>query len=595
MNPISNKNQSNVDIFHTEYNITLLKQYLHQDATRNGYSDKQARQFVESTVQKHRRNLFGVNSLAQSLGKRSFTFFCLYYLQDYFVPKPDNTLRSLAPIHYEIWNELEAMFIDDEHDKQLFVLPRGSAKTTVVNTSLSTWLHCYKNSIYTLMLANTENDAIEFVNSVKIAFNNPYIKNTFGELVQPRKRTVNQLELELDNNTKLKAYSSQTSVRGTRYTSTEGIFRPTCVLADDYISENDILTDESKTKKYIRWQKDVEDAGDTRVVRDGQLIKSGTKFLVIGTPLATGDFIDAISNDPTYKLFHRSVVDFDIDEYMENNEQWQQFRNILFDNKRDNPLHDAKEYYILNKPQMEFPTIWDKYQCDDLAIEYFNKRLAFMQEKMCNVKNIGNKWFKSNRTMPQLELEEYTFTRTMLTIDTAGVKSKNKQRSDYFAFVVGSLSDNGFKYVRKGQLKKFNEFDEYINHVIELLKEFTDISHVYIEKNTYSGLDVDAIQNKLSNHHELVNRNITFINEMQRRNKDEKISTIVSDVNNGRIIFCSDRVGDKFLNQVMNFAGQQFSLHDDAPDCLAEFVNRIDDIKTNNNRIRTIDRRLLGV
>lgn len=406
---------------------------------------------------------------------------------------------------------------------------------------------------------------------------------------------MNQLELELDNNTKIKAYSSQTSVRGTRYASTEGVFRPTVVLADDYISENDILTDESKQKKYIRWQKDVEDAGDTRVVRNGKMIKSGTKFLVIGTPLATGDFIDSISNDPTYKLFHRSVVNFDVDDYFDDHEHWQQFRSILFDNKRDSPLNDAKEYYLLNKPHMEFKTIWDKYQCDDLAIEYFNKRLAFMQEKMCNVENIGDKWFTSNRTMPQLELEENTFTKTMLTIDTAGVTNVDKSRSDSFAFVVGSLSDNGFKYVRTAQLRKFNEFDDYIDHVIELLKIHTDISHCFIEKNQYGGLDLDRIKTGLKNHDELTNRKITFINEMQRKNKDEKISTIVSDVNNGRIIFCSDRTESKFLQQVMDFAGQQFSKNDDAPDCLAEFANRIEDIEDVNRRIQSMDRRLLGI
>lgn len=592
MKPISSKK----DIYNTKENIILLKQYLYKDAIKHGLSDTKARQFVENTVQKHRNNLFGKNSLAQSLGKRSFPFFCLYYLQDYFVPKPDNSLRPLAKVHYEIWEELEDIFINHTHDKQLFVLPRGLGKTTVINTALSTWAHCYKKSIYTLMLANTENDAIEFVNSVKIAFNNDYIKNSFGELVQPRKRTVNQLELELDNNTKIKAYSSQTSVRGTRYTSTDGIFRPTCVLADDYISENDILTDESKQKKYTRWVKEIEDAGDAPVYRNGKLVKPGTKFLVIGTPLAQGDFIDSISNDPTYKKFHRSVVNFDVDEYFENHEHWQQFRNILFDNKRDNPLQDAKEYYILNKPHMEFKTIWDKYQCDELAIEYFNKRLAFMQEKMCNVKNIGNKWFKSNRTMSHKEIESLNFTKTLLAIDPAGVKSKNKSRSDYFAFVVGSLADNGFKYVRTGQLKKFNEFDEYINHVVNLLKKFKDITHVFVEKNTYNGLDVDSIKNEFEKHNDLKSRNITFINEMQRKNKDEKISTIVSDVNNGRIIFCEERVETKFLQHIMDFAGQQFSVHDDAPDCLSEFANRIDDIKTsNNNRIRSIDRRLLGI
>ncbi len=46
------------------------------------------------------------------------------------------------------------------------------------------------------------------------------------------------------------------------------------------------------------------------VFRNGKLIKPATKFLVLGTPLAQGDFIDAISKNPEYKVFHRSVVDF---------------------------------------------------------------------------------------------------------------------------------------------------------------------------------------------------------------------------------------------------------------------------------------------
>src|SRR5699024_8006028 len=109
-------------------------------------------------------------------------------------------------------------------------------------------------------------------------------------------------------------------------------------------------------------------------------------------------------------------------------------------------------------------------------------------------------------------------------------------------------------------------------------KQFTDITHVYIEKNQYGGLDLDKLQHDMKSHDELKDRRITFINEMQRRNKDEKISTIVSDVNNGRIIFCEDRVEQEFLQQVMDFRGQIFSVHDDAPDCLAELVTRIDDL-----------------
>lgn len=571
--------QQQQDIIYTKYNISILKAYLYKDAINNGLTQSQARQFVESIVHKHRNNLFGTNSLAQSLGKRSFTFFCLYYLQDYFVPKPDNLNRELAPVHYEIWQELESMFLRNTHDKQQFILPRGVGKTTVVDMALSVWLHSYKLSTYTLVLANLQDDAEGFLDNTKKAFNSPYIVHTFGELVQPRKRTVNKLELELDNDTKIKAYSSSTSVRGTSYISSNGIYRPTCIIADDYISENDILTEDSKNKKYIRYQKEVEDSGDTAVYRDGKLIKPATKFIVIGTPLAQGDFIDSIKNNVEYKTFHRSIVDFDVDDYFNNNKYWQQYKSILFDTKRDNPVNDAREYYLLNKPHMEFPTIWNKYDCErDVARDYFTKRLAFMQEKMCNVANIGDKWFKSNRTMPLLEVEDNTFTKTMLSVDPAGVKNKNKAKSDYFAFVVGSLSDNNFKFVRTAQLRKFDEFDEYINHVILLLKDFDDITHVYIEKNTYNGLDVDAIKNEINKHDDLKNRNITFINEMQRKNKDEKISTIVDAVNNGRIIFCEDRTESDFLKQVMDFSGQMFSYHDDAVDCLAEFANRIDDI-----------------
>ncbi|WBL16367.1 hypothetical protein [Sutcliffiella sp. NC1] len=400
-----------------------------------------------------------------------------------------------------------------------------------------------------------------------------------------------------NNDTKIQAYSSGSSVRGASYISPKGIFRPTCYIADDYIAEADILTNEGKQKKYQKWLKEVEEGGDEAVYRDGKLIKPATKFLVLGTPLAQGDFIDQISKNPEYKVFQRSVVDFDVDEYFDNHEHWKEFRNILFDDKREDSLYDAEQYYKSHKEQMDFTTIWEKYNCFKLAIKYFGKRIAFMQELMCNVENIGDKWFKSNIVKSREEIEENTFTKTMLTIDTAGVKNKDRKRSDSFAFTVGSTATNNFKYVRSGQLRKFNEFDEYINHVIKLLYSFEDITHIYVEKNTYNGLDVERIQQEMAKeeHKKLTSRGIIFINEMQRKNKDEKISTIVSDVNNGRIIFCSERVEKDFLEELMDFAGQKFTLHDDAVDTVAEFANRIDEIEVKNKRIQTLDRRLLGI
>ncbi|MCK0470882.1 hypothetical protein [Halalkalibacter sp. APA_J-10(15)] len=576
--------------FNTTENRKLLREYLYIDFTKNrGLDSSTAKERVKQLIIKHDNNLFGQNSLAYSLGKRSLSFFCQYFLQDFFIPKENNVVRPLAPVHYEVWKQLEDIFIHHKHDKQEFILPRGCAKTTIIDMALSCYLHCYRLSTFTIVLANRELDAVNFVDQTKQALKTPHLVHTFGNLVNPRKRTVNKLELELDNNTKIQAYSSGSSVRGAGYISPKGIYRPMVYIADDYIAESDILTDDSKHKKYQKWLKEVEEGGDEAVYRNGKLIKPATKFLVLGTPLAQGDFIDSISKNPEYKVFHRSVVDFDIDKYFEQHKYWQEFRNILFDDKREDAKEDAKEYYIANKEQMEFQTIWEKYDCYKLALKYFGKRLAFMQELMCSVENIGDKWFKSNITKPSSEIEENTFTKTMLTIDTAGVKNKNKARSDYFAFVVGSQADNGFKYIRKGQLRKFNEFDQYIKHVIDLLKEFEDITHVFIEKNTYNGLDVERIETEILKHESLVKRGITFINEMQRKNKDEKISTIVSDVDNGRIIFCEQGVEKSALDQLMDFSGQQFTLHDDFADCLAEFANRIEEIQV-KKEIKSIPR-----
>ncbi|WP_243356889.1 hypothetical protein [Bacillus litorisediminis] len=560
-----------MDIINTKENRELVLKY-----AIKLYGKEKARELAKN----YQKNYFGFGGLAWQLGKRSLEFFCLYFLQDFFIPKKSNTSRPLAPVHFEVWKVLEDMFIHNTHDKQEFILPRGAAKTTIIDMALSCFLHCYKISNYTIVLANREDDAEKFVDQTKKALQTPYIVNTFGKLVNPKKRTVNKSELELDNDTKIKAYSSGASVRGTSYIAPNGIHRPMVFIADDYISENDILTPESKQKKYQRWLKEVEEAGDEAVEREGEIAKYASKFLVLGTPLAPGDFIDQIRENPEYRVFRRSVVDFDVDEYFENHEHWQNLKKILFDDKRQNSEEDAKQYYMEHKEEMDFPTLWEgKYQCYKLGLKYFTKRLAFMQELMCKCENIGDKWFTSNKVQPKEEIESHSFIKTMLTIDTAGVKNKDKKRADFFAFTVGSLADNGFKYVRLGQIRKFDGFNDYINHVIKILKDYEDITHVFIEKNTYNGLDVEHIENEIARIPELAKRKIIIITEMQRKNKDDKISTIVSDVNNGRIIFCEERVEKEALTQLMEFSGQQFTRHDDFVDSVTEFANRIDEIE----------------
>ena len=82
---------------------------------------------------------------------------------------------------------------------------------------------------------------------------------------------------------------------------------------------------------------------------------------------------------------------------------------------------------------------------------------------------------------------------------------------------------------------------------------------------------------------------------MQKKNKDEKISTIVDDVNNGAIIFVSDAEDSKdAIEQLQDFQGQLYTLHDDFADMTAELNIKIKEIKT-VSKVVFLDRRKLGL
>ncbi|KNY24991.1 terminase [Pseudobacteroides cellulosolvens] len=564
--------------------ITLHKYLTFQLIQEKNYPKAEAKKKATELIRTS-TNLWGKNGLAYYLGQKSFEFFCLYYLQDIFVAKPTNKQRGLAPVHYEMWNFIDEMFIKDYFDKGNMVIPRGCAKTTVCDLALTIWLHCYKQSIFTIIGAKKERDAKQFMDNIRTVFeNNPNIIKTFGKLIDTKKFTVNSEEIELANGTDIQIVSSGASVRGMNY---RGI-RPTCFIGDDFQDEADVLTEEASLKKWDKWCKEIEEFGDTATYRDGIKVGKATKILSIGTIMKNNCLISRLCRQKDYKTLLKRAIILEGGQKIEDifdKDLWLECKRIYFDNKRDNPYQEAKDFYIENKEAMYFPILWeDKWdRFEDLAVKYWKNREAFMTEKMNDAATIGEKKFKSNRTESPEEINKHNFLKTMLCIDPAGTNTKVKgKKKDYFAFLVGSLSDNGFKYCRKGELLKFEhsngkEYDAYIKHTLDLLKKYKDITHIWIEKNTYGGADAIRIREELCKDHELRCRDIEIINTSQNKNKDDKISTIVGDVNNGRIIFNSEDT--EFIEQIMEFQGCNYSAHDDAADITSEFNNRIDEIE----------------
>ena len=568
-----------------ERNRQLLYGAIYQQFIDTGITPKGATTNTEALMLKHVNNLFGFHGLAYSIGSLSIPFFCRYFLQDTFIPKRGNAARELAPIHLEVWDELDEIFLRDSYDKLEVAWPRGCAKTTVLDFALSVWLHCYGKSKYTLVAGKTESDSTEFIAQARQAFEeNTYLIAGFGKLIKPGDYTVNKLELELTNKTKIQAISSTSSMRGKKY----GGDRPSCIIADDFQGRADVITQESRDKKYNTWVEDSAYAGDKAVYRDGVKIKPATKFIVLGTILHKNCYMSRLLLNKDYKHTLKRVVDFDVDDYFDNG-LWAEFRDIYFDDKLKDSVAEAKEFYYQHESEMQYVTVWDdKYDCLDLAIDYYNNPIAFKQEMMNDASKIGDKWFKSMRIQPVAEIEGHEFEKTMLVCDPA---SSVSNKSDYTALCVGSEATNGFKYVRKGIIAKLS-YDDFCAKVIGLLKIYQGITHVSIEKNLYSGADVSKIKELTQAEPELRNRKIEYLNKMQRTNKDEKISTIIQGVNKGQIIFNEE--DGAFNDQVTDFSGQDFSEHDDAPDVVAQFTIDIKEIEVVRS-VKFGDRKLLGL
>lgn len=566
-----------------KYSLYLIDKYLKKYFSKN---------------QDNIRRKYTPNEVAKVIGEKDITFFSLYFLRTTFVPSDDNSARELCKEHYKIWRVLSEAFVQDLYDKLNIVEPRGLAKSTICDKTLAIWLHCYKKSKFTLLGAKTADDAEQFLNSIKKEFlENELIKDVFGNLIdlkgkKPNSKDyykVNSGEIEFTNDTYIRAVGSTTSVRGANW----GGVRPTVVIADDYQSEVDVITEDAREKKWNRWCKEVEEVGDTAVFRKGKKVKAATKFVSIGTVLHIDCLISKLSRNRDYHtIINRAVLLEDgqtIDDIFES-DLWLECKKIYFDDKIEDPQIQARKFYEKHIDEMKYPLLWEEKWdfFSDIAVKYWTNRKSFMSEKMNDASTLGVRWFKAIRTQAEEEIEDHTFLKTMLCVDPAGEQSR---RSDFFAMAVGSLGENDFKYIRKMILAKMS-YKQYCQTVIDLLKEYTDITHLYIEKNTYLGADVTTITEMIDKDYELKRRNIIILNEMSRKNKDERISTIIEEVNNGQLVFNNNN--KDFTQQILDFQGTAYSPHDDAPDIIAELSRRLIEIEV-KNIIRIMDRRKLGV
>lgn len=569
-------------------NKWLLYHYLKKSYTDIFIPEDKAEELTEKRILENSKNLFGFHGLAWQLGQISLEFFCMYFMQDIYLPKEDNAAAPIAEVHEELWHDIQESIIGNGPEQLGRVLPRGTGKSAFGTLGPTCWSVAYKHKTYVLICSDIGSTAEKFIKDIKDnMIENEYIESAFGKLLDDKSRDFicNSTQLEFTNHTFVEAISSTSPMRGRKYKNV----RPDLIILDDYQSEDDVRTEEAREKKWKRYSDDVKFAKQRPVKRDGKIIKKGTVLMAWGTQQHKECFYSRLMKSATW-IFKKEkgvLVDDFIDEegkktngvdHLFNNGLWKDFKDILFNFKNDTRLADANEFYYKHEKEMQFPMLWSEFwTCLELAKDYYENPNSFKQEVQGDVDSIGEKWFKSMHTETRKEIERHNFTKTMLIVDPA---SGGGRKNDYSAYMIGSTADNGHKYCRKGELAKINarqEFDEYIKHMVDLCLEYQEVTHVSIEKNTFNGADANQFEKAIKAHSILKFRNLTIINESQRKNKDDKISTIVPFVNRGEFIFCSE--DEDFINQFMEFAGQKFTPHDDADDVAAEFWLKVDEIK----------------
>ena len=550
------KEFNDIDVFR----IYLLKKYL----TKH-YGETSAKKLIVA----YQNDLL---SLSKELGLKDIAFFAEYFLTNKFVASSENVLKPLGKVHYEIFENLNRLLIDDLYDNQEFILPRGIGKSTIINSLTATWGAVYKNSIFTVVLGKTDKLMAEFIDEVRMNLADEFLIECFGNLIpKDRNLTNNSCELELSNGAKVQGVTWGGSIRGIKYKG----YRPSLIITDDILKDDDVRSDNMMQRSIDKYYNEVLPAGTEARYIKGKKSGMSTKFIVIGTPLAQGDFINVIKKDSKFKVLHKSVCNFDVDAFF-NTDIWQNYKKLLLDPKDNDRINTAKNYYLQNKAKMRFDTIWSNYPQLKMANKYFTERLSFMQEYQCDCENVGEVWIKYMAKMSSKEIEDREFEKTILTIDQS---ASNSNKSDYTAMTVLSKS-NGFYFVREGQLYKFDsktEFDKYIDTVIFMLKKWKQITHVFLEKNVYKGVDATRIEEKILEDTDLINRGITVETRYNTKNKDQRLSTITDKINSGTIIFNESDI--EYNKQIFDFRGQKYSIHDDAIDSLEMAVNEIDEVE----------------
>ncbi|MDD4698767.1 MAG: hypothetical protein PHV07_00740 [Oscillospiraceae bacterium] len=453
-------------------------------------------------------------------------------------------------------------------------------KTSCVTTPVATWCALYNLKLYTVISSSIAATAEQFIACIKASIeDNPKIEAAFGNVIN-KKLKYNSEEIELDTKpmrTMIQSIPCTSSFRGRTYCGE----RISLLLCDDMQNENIIVTENACEALISRFNQDASMA----------LQRNNNHVIALGTLQKTGDLYDYFRHSIAWMSREEKGILIDnLHEYFANHEYWMECKKIMTDKTNPNAILYAKEYYLQHIDDMQYPRIWDYFDCFDLAKEYFEDPVRIEREFQGNLTNVGERRIKTliTKSKDEFENNELNFVKSILSVDPAvGIKAKN----DFSAFCVLSETDTGIRYARKCLIAKL-QFEDYIAMIIKLLEDYENVTHISIERNTFQGSDVIKLKELIDKHITLRGRNLTIINKMRNKNKENRINSTIPEINSGSVIF--NKEDEQAIEQIKEWAGTRYTTHDDMIDCLTDAIENISQIET-VSKMRVMNLSFLGL
>lgn len=282
--------------------------------------------------------------------------------------------------------------------RELYLAPRGNAKSTVASFICCAHAICYRLERYITIFSSTQEQATQRVRNVKAEFEaNERLKAFFPV------HWGSKAERSFDvNGVRMEGHGIQTARRGISW----GPERPTRIILDDIEEDEGVLNAQTRQKVKDRFNRVIEELGSPI-----------TNLLVLGTMIHPECLLaDLQANRPDFRsFFFRSI-----EKEPEDKELWCEYERIAFNPEDEQRLTTAKEFYDKNRKAMDkgAEVLWpDREPLVDLMTKrMFIGKFAFDAEKQNSPRNPDTQVFNAE------EYSYFSVAGDIITVEGTGEK-----------------------------------------------------------------------------------------------------------------------------------------------------------------------------